>query len=183
MRKQGQAPLIKAARYGLLAGLAGGVAEIVWIALYGSLTAIDTTEVARAISATSGWLFPGIPLGASPIVRGILIHMIAAVGLGVALAIGWRSLTAHTSLQIHPYSFMVGALATVWVFNFFVLLPLIGAVVPGLQHTFVELLPYPVSLASKILFGLAGAAVLRDDAERRQASRVRVRAGAGGFPL
>jgi hypothetical protein len=176
MSKQGQAQLIKAARYGVLAGMAGGIAEIIWIALYGSLTAVDATEVARAISATAGWLAPGIPLGAAPIIRGIIIHMVAAVGLGIALAIAWRSLSKRASLQINPYTFMVGALGVVWTFNFFVLLPLIGTAVPGLQHTFVELLPYPVSLASKILFGLAGAAMLRNDAGHQRVShRVHVR--------
>jgi hypothetical protein len=51
-------------------------------------------------------------------------------------------------------AFSAAALAIVWGFNFFVLLPLISP-------DFVHLVPYPVSLASKLLFGLAAAEVLR----------------------
>jgi hypothetical protein len=48
-------------------------------------------------------------------------------------------------------------LACVWAINFFVVLPLISP-------AFVTLVPYPVSLVSKLLFGVAAAAVLRHHA-------------------
>jgi hypothetical protein len=164
MLKRRGITMARTARYGVLVGLAGGIAEIIWIAVYGSLTAVDATEVARAVSATGAWLLPGIPLVFTPVVHGIVIHMVAAVALGIALSVAWRTLTARTSLRINPYTFMIGALTIVWTFNFLVLLPLIAPAITGVQHAFFELLPYPVSFASKILFGLAGAAMLRNDA-------------------
>jgi hypothetical protein len=55
---------------------------------------------------------------------------------------------------------MLPALCAVWGINFFVILPLMSSVFLDLHASFVELIPYPVSLASKLLFGLAAAAVL-----------------------
>jgi hypothetical protein len=66
---------------------------------------------------------------------------------------------------------MAAALAMVWAFNFFILLPLI-------DPAFVALMPYPASLLSKLLFGLAGAVMLRHMPVYRSASipiHVRVR--------
>ena len=55
---------------------------------------------------------------------------------------------------------MIAALAGVWALNFFVVLPIISP-------AFVHLVPYAVSLTSKLLFGVAAAATLR----RQDASR------------
>jgi hypothetical protein len=49
---------------------------------------------------------------------------------------------------------MLAALTAVWATNFFVILP-------ALSPPFIALLPYPVSLISKLLFGLAAAETLR----------------------
>ncbi len=147
--------------YGVLLGLAGGIAEVIWIALYGLMASVDTSEVAFVIDAVAQRALPGSPAVTNPLIHGIVIHMVAAVGLGVALALAWHWLARHRPLRVDEYAFMVGALTLVWAFNFFVVLPLISPSVAGLQGAFVELLPYPVSLASKVLFGLAGAAVLR----------------------
>ena len=56
-------------------------------------------------------------------------------------------------------AFLVGALTIIWVFNFFVLLPL-------RSPAFVDIVPYPASLMSKVLFGLAGAVALRPGSAR-----------------
>lgn len=52
----------------------------------------------------------------------------------------------------------MAALAAVWVFNFFVLLP-------SVNPAFTALLPYPVTLVSKLLFGLGMGMVLNRAAE------------------
>jgi hypothetical protein len=52
---------------------------------------------------------------------------------------------------------MLAALAAVWTINFFVVPPIIGT---GFAH----LLPYAVSLTSKLLFGAAAAEVVRNRA-------------------
>jgi hypothetical protein len=61
---------------------------------------------------------------------------------------------------------MLAALAGVWAVNFFVVLPLVSP-------AFVHIVPYAVSLTSKLLFGVAAAEIVRDDAifaARRQIS-------------
>lgn len=148
------AQIAQIAKIGVLLGLAGGAAEIVWIAFYGSLAGSDAAEVARAVSAAVAWLLPGIPLSVAPVISGIVVHMILAVGVGIVLAVVWRELTARRPVPINEYTFMVGALTIIWMFNFFVLLPLFSP-------TFVDIVPYPISLMSKVLFGLAGAIALR----------------------
>jgi hypothetical protein len=162
-------------KYGVLLGLAGGIAEVIWIALYGSMAAIDPSEVSLAINAAVQRALPGLPLVTTALMQGILIHMVAAVALGVALAFIWRSLLADRQAPVNEYTFMIGALTIIWALNFFVVLPLISPAYLDLHRAFVELVPYPVSLASKILFGLAGAVVMRwNAAPRSQMVLIRV---------
>jgi hypothetical protein len=149
--------LLRIVKGGVLLGIAGGLAEVVWIAFYGSLAAVDAAEVARGVSATAGLLLPGIPLDTAPVFNGIAVHMAVAVGIGVALIFAWHGLAARRPAWINEFVFMLGALAAVWAFNFFVVLPLISP-------SFVDLVPYSVSLISKLLFGLTGAVVLRSNA-------------------
>jgi len=115
-------------------------------------------------------VLPDSSLTAAPILFGIVIHMIAAAGLGLALIFGWRLLTARRPGGIDEYTYMVSALTIVWVFKFFVVLPLISPAFLDLHRAFVELVPYPASLTSKVLFGLAGAAISRYGASDRSAS-------------
>ena len=63
---------------------------------------------------------------------------------------------------------MLATLVGVWAVNFFVLLP-------GISPAFVHLVPYPVSLMSKVLFGLAAAEAFR----RQDAAALKVRPGPG----
>ena len=72
--------------------------------------------------------------------------MALAAGLGVAL------LTARPD-AVRPFPFMLASLASIWAINFFVVLPFVSP-------AFVHLLPYGVTLASKLGFGLAAAGML-----------------------
>jgi hypothetical protein len=83
-----------------------------------------------------------------------MVHMTLAIMLGVALAFAWRAFSTRCGGSARLYPFMVAALACVWAVNFFVALPLISP-------EFVSLVPYPVSLISKLLFGLAAAETTR----------------------
>lgn len=141
--------LITTLRYGAMAGLAGGLAEVVWVSLYAGLAGADAAMVARGVTTAVGLnaLLPN-----ATVLTGVAVHMLLALGLGVALAFAWRKLSS--TLAIAPYAFGAAALAMVWGFNFFVALPLISP-------DFITMLPYSVSLASKLLFGLAAAEVLR----------------------
>ncbi len=156
-------------RQGIIAGLAGGLAEIAWVASYGTLTDCETTQVARTISAVVGPMIPGTVSISAPVAFGITVHMIAAVFLGVALVFIWRWLSDRYRYAIDVYGFMLGALVAVWAVNFFVVLPLMSPSFMDLNRSFVDLIPYPVSLGSKLLFGLAAATTLRHRARDRSA--------------
>ena len=143
---------------GGLAGAAGGIAEILWIGFYGALTGTDMTVLAQGVAAVIG-----LPLSFvtdAPVASGLVIHMIIAVALGIALALTWRTLSLRTPIG-SVYQVLPAILAMIWVFNFFVLLPIVSPHIDGVQQSFAELVPYPVSLFSKLLFGFAAAAVLK----------------------
>jgi hypothetical protein len=145
---------------GALAGLAGGVAEVVWILIYSAATGSDAALVARGVTDTVG--IGSMP----PIAGGVAIHMSLAAILGMAVAAALRPM--HRVSAASLYAAVMVALAAVWVVNFLVVLPLINP-------QFVGILPMGVSFASKLLFGVAAAACLQLSAGRssplRQASR------------
>jgi hypothetical protein len=153
---------LETVRYGVLAGTAGGLAEIVWVTLYAGVTGGNAAVLARGVTTAAGLasLFP--PLSAP---LGIALHMMLAVSLGIALAFAWRGFSYRTQ-AISPFPLMLAALAAVWVVNFFVVLPTVSP-------SFVRLMPYSVSLISKMLFALAAAEVLRHQhVSMRQADEV-----------
>lgn len=158
---------------GSLAGAAGGIAEILWVGFYGSISGNDPAELARGIATVAGALVPISPFVSAPIASGLAIHMFAAVALGIALAFAWHVLSHRKLIGADEYKLLPGTLALIWVFNFFVLLPLISPYFSDLHRDFTEIVPYPVSLFSKLLFGLAAAAVLTRQT-RAQALLIRV---------
>ena len=124
----------------LFGGAAGGTAEILWIAAYGSASPASALEVARGVTATV--LPAAAELAAAPLI-GIAIHMVLSLALGLILAKMLLGL-ARGSLMTGA----LGALACVWALNFLVVLPLVNP-------AFVTLMPFSVTLASKLLFGAA----------------------------
>jgi hypothetical protein len=86
--------------------------------------------------------------------------MTIAVALGIALAVALRAFSARLPQRVAAYGFVLAMLTGVWAINFFIVLPSVGPAV-------VFLVPYPVSLFSKLMFGIAAAAVLRHHARRR----------------
>ncbi len=136
---------------GVVAGAAGGLAEIAWVSLYAQASGADAAIVARGVTTAAG-VMAVVPDWS--ITAGITIHMVLAIGLGVVLALAWRVLAPRLGAGAGPYPFALAALAAVWAMNFLVILPAMGS-------DFVTLMPYPVSLVSKLLFGLAAAEALR----------------------
>jgi hypothetical protein len=132
-------------RTGLIIGLAGGLAEIVVIWLYSVLTGGDSIMIARHVASAIG-------LDGAPAAIGVVVHMGLAMILGIALSAGLQIFDRPTRNGA-LFSFMVGSLAVVWVINYFVVLP-------AVSPSFVHLLPYAITLASKLAFGLAAAATL-----------------------
>jgi hypothetical protein len=163
----GRRDISEAVKRGILAGAAGGLAEIAWVSLYAIVTGGNAATLARGVTTAAGVT---ALLPAAPVTMGIAVHMILAVILGVALAGLWQAL-AQTQRTSSLYAVALAALAAVWAVNFFVVLP-------AISPAFVHLVPYSVSLMSKLLFALAAAETLRRCAlagEARVAVQVRVR--------
>jgi hypothetical protein len=134
----------------MIASLAGGTAEIIWVSLYASFTTIEGATVAREVTAS---LLPAYAAGSSGVLFGIVIHTLLAVAFGYAFAFAlWKPFARPRGL-VATLTVSVLTLATLWALNFFVVLPVLNPV-------FITLMPYPVTLASKMLFALAMAVIL-----------------------
>jgi hypothetical protein len=153
--------VLETIRHGVVAGAAGGLAEIGWVTLYAGATSADPATFASGVTTAAGLsaLFP-----AAPVAVGVTVHLALAVTLGIALSFGWRALSSHRFNTAGLFPFMLAALVGVWAVNFFVVLPIVSP-------AFILLTPYPVSLMSKVLFGLAAAEALR----RQDASALKAR--------
>ena len=142
---------------GLLAGLSGGAAEVAWVGLYSNATETSGMIVAQQVTASVVPAAAGLP--AAPLL-GIAIHMLLSVVLGVAFAATIWRLAAPRLGAAAFLATAAGSLALVWAINFFVVLPM-------LNPAFVTLMPYGITLVSKVLFGIAMASVLLRAAPRR----------------
>jgi hypothetical protein len=132
---------------GLCIGLAGGLAEIGVVWPYSALTGGNAAMLARHVASTIG-------LDGASAAVGVAVHMGLAAALGIGLSAVVQAVIGRRARDGVVFPFMLGSLAVVWAVNFFIVLP---AVSPG----FVHLLPYAVTLASKLAFGLAAAATWR----------------------
>lgn len=134
---------------GAIAGLAGGAIEVGWIALYQNMTGHESAMVARSVTQS---VIPQLATAPTAVALGVAIHMALAVGLGVVIAILVRRLSPRfVGTSMEPLV-VVAVLVGVWGMNFFVILP-------AINPAFVTLVPYGISLASKVLFGVAAAVV------------------------
>jgi hypothetical protein len=146
----------------LLAGLCGGMAEIIWVQLYAFLAGQSSVEVARQVTAS---LLPGMAESAVAASLGVAIHLVLSVLVALAYALlVWLPFTRRRAPAV-SLTVASGVLACVWAFNFLLLLPVVNA-------TFVGLLPYSVSLGSKLLFGVAMAGVFHVGQSLHQAGRL-----------
>jgi hypothetical protein len=133
-----------------LAGLAGSLAEVLWIVSFCAATGSSSVGVLRQITAT---VLGGSADAAWAPVAGIFIHfalgVVLAVVFGVAIS---RALLRDASSPVR-FTVALMALTMIWVVNFFVLLPV-------LNPAFVTIVPLSASLVSKLLFGVAMAVTL-----------------------
>jgi hypothetical protein len=133
----------------LLAGLCGGMAEVIWVQLYAGLAGHSAAEVARQVTAS---LLPGMAQAAAAPGLGVALHLVLSVLLAFAYAfVVWLPFTRRRGPAV-AVAVAVGVLACIWAVNFLLLLPVVNA-------AFVGLLPHSVSLGSKLLFGVAMAGV------------------------
>jgi len=134
---------------GTLAGLAGGAAEIAWIAAYQGLTGQQAAIVAQGVTQS---VLPSLASAPSAVVLGLAIHMSLAIVMGIVIALAVpRLMPRVVGTMLEPLAVIAGLVA-VWAVNFFLVLPVINP-------DFVTIVPYAASLTSKVLFGFAAALV------------------------
>ena len=144
----------------LIAGLGGGLAEVLWVMFYAALTRTSGVEVARQITAS---VFPALASAAVAPLLGVGIHLLLSLLLAIAFAfIVWPPFARFFGMAAGTMISALVVLVSIWAVNFFIVLPV-------LNPAFVTLMPYPVTLISKILFGLAMASVLSNSPMSRLA--------------
>ena len=148
-------------RQGAIAGTAGGLAEIFWITLYCMLTGSDPTAVARSITAVVGAALPATVSISAPVAFGIAVHLVASTALGIVFTYLWCSLSRRLQQEVGEYAFMMVAISIIWLFNFFIILPMISPGIVDLNQSFLIIIPYWASFSSKIFFGLSASLVLK----------------------
>jgi hypothetical protein len=153
---------VKILYVGALAGLAGGVAEILWISMYGTVAGMPIGSVAQEVTKS---ILPALGDSSWSVGLGIMAHLVLAVALGFVLALALRLFVRDNGSAYSDLA-VVFALAGVWAVNFFVTLP-------HINPEFVNLLPYNVTLLSKLFFGLSAVAVFRFDRMRMATNRLK----------
>ena len=145
----------------LLAGLAGGMAEVLWVMAWSAITPLQATTVAREVTHA---LFPGVTETVLAVEAGLMIHLALSLALGLAFTtvLGNRLQQNYGTPGLLAGS--VSVLALIWAVNFLLVLPVINP-------AFVTLMPFTVTLGSKILFGLAMGAVLTTGVRTLPAAR------------
>ena len=133
---------------GAAMGVAGGLAEVLVVGAYSSVAGIDAAGVAGAI-ATAVRVDPGCAAS------GLAVHMTLSAALGIALLASAKAsgLLRDGSASL-AYAMGLLALGAIWSLNFFIVLPIVSP-------AFVHLLPYAVTLASKLTFAVAAVATLQ----------------------
>ncbi len=135
----------------LLAGLAGGLAEMAWIAFYSSATSTSGIEVARQVTTS---VYPAASNALWAPWAGAGLHILLSLVLGLAFVLVlWAWSSGRPSAEKIWISAIL-ALTAIWAINFFLVLP-------AMNSSFATLMPYGITLLSKTLFGVAMAAVLQ----------------------
>jgi hypothetical protein len=148
----------------LLAGLAGGLTEIVWITLYSSLSSTSATTVADQIATTVLHVSAGVSFTPA---LGVGIHMLLSIVLATAFVLALYGPIARRYGATGIFISGLATLAAVWAVNFFILLPI-------LNPRFPLLMPYAVTFTSKLLFGAAMSWVLIKSEGRKSQRRLSV---------
>lgn len=137
--------MVISARQILLAGVAGGVAEIIWFMLLGVLLSMNVHDVASGITAS---VFPAWGSLHNSEFLGIVIHLLLSVSLAAVyiLTLGRWSISRFGLLG----QLLVGVMSLmfVWAINYLVILPV-------LNPSFIEVSTYSLSLPSKAFFAIA----------------------------
>lgn len=127
-----------------LAGIAGGTVEVVWVMLFCLMSPLQSSLVAEEIARSFLPQIAGFPA----LVTGLIIHYALAVLIASMVVMTLLRLLGDR-LDMRSVLAVSGvALAAIWLTNFFVILPVVNP-------DFVTLMPYTVTLVSKLGFGIA----------------------------
>lgn len=134
-------------RAGAVAGLAGGLAEVVFMAVYSQAVGMSGPTILSLITAT--FLPAAFAFGQLGAFDGLMIHFMLSIIIGVSFGALQYFLHNNRASVSYPLVAAVGAamLIGIWAFNFFVLLPRINP-------AFVAYVPLGPSFVSKLSFGL-----------------------------
>ena len=127
-----------------LAGVAGGTVEVVWVALFCLMSPLQSSLVAEEITRS----FLPQSAGVSALATGLIMHYALSVLVAGMVAVILLRLLGDRVDMCSVLAVSVAALAAIWVINFFVILPVVNP-------DFVTLMPYAVTLVSKLGFGTA----------------------------
>lgn len=146
--KAGKMPLDKWLLAGVGAGLAGGLAEVVFMSLYSAISGMSGETVLSLITYTfSGSEFSFGQLGAA---SGLAIHLLLSAAIGFVFGASMYAMRGGADRPSYGRVAVSGAvvLVGIWAFNFFLLLPQINPL-------FVSYVPLTAAFLSKLMFGLS----------------------------
>ena len=128
----------------VLAGIAGGTVEIIWVLLYSFGSPLQASSVAEEVTRS----FLPQMAGVTAVLAGVLIHYFLAMLIAGVAAIAYLRVFAGDIDETTMLATSIAALVAIWTVNFFFVLPVVNP-------NFVTLMPLGITLVSKILFGLA----------------------------
>lgn len=137
-------------RWYLLAGMCGGMAEVLWIGMYSFFSGASLITIGAAISAT---FWPSSANLVFAPILGLVIHLGLSLLLALVLGNVLQRMFAPRQSQIGIVVVAIAMLALVWKINFYLVLPIWN---PG----FIGLLPLSVTFVSKLLFGVSMGLIL-----------------------
>ena len=149
----------------VLAGIAGGTVEIIWGMLYCFGSTLQASLVSEEVARS---FLPGMA-GLAAVIAGVAIHYVLALLIAGIAGIAYLRIFAGDIDEPATFATSITALVFVWALNFFVILPVVNPV-------FVTLMPFTVTLISKVGFGIAMGWVFATDVpalagNERQAAR------------
>ena len=137
--------LSKALAAGAVAGLAGGLAEVVFMGGYSSITGINPSEILKLITFT--FFDSSVAFGPDGLRAGLLIHFALSLAIGLSFGLFARYALKGSFSYSKALAWGSLALTAIWACNFFVILPVYNA-------AFIELVSPGVAFFSKLSFGI-----------------------------
>ncbi len=128
----------------ILAGVAGGTVEIIWVMMYCFGSPLSASLIGEEVARS----FLPQMTGITAVVAGVFIHYVLACLIAAAAVLTYRRVFEGDIDEPAIFATSIAALVVIWAANFFVVLPIVNPV-------FVTLMPYTVTLISKIGFGIA----------------------------